>query len=105
MSLMVICIAHLSSNFFHSIISYKEAFNTYVVKILVLSYSFCFLHFKSLKEIDQDGGVERPWAHLLSKAYQNPNYFQNDYQWKKDGTYKKRFSTTKDVKKEPQWDR
>lgn len=29
----------------------------------------------------QDGGIERPWAHLLPWAHQNWNYLQSNYWW------------------------
>ena len=48
------------------------------------------------------GGVEGPWAHLLSWVHPNHNYLLNHYWEKKTVTYQKRYSTSK-TKKKAQW--
>ena len=53
---------------------------------------------------EQDGEVGRPCAHLLPQEYQNYNYLQSNYLWEWPKDWQKRFSTTKDMKKEPQRD-
>ena len=56
----------------------------------------CLLKLTDLWEIGQDGGVERPWAHLLTRSHQNHKHLQNCQQWK-TGTYKgKKKTTTED---------
>ena len=52
-------------------------------------------------ELGEDGGTGRPRTHLLSQANQEHFFLQSDHQWKRPGTYQKRPSTTKDLKKEP----
>ena len=59
---------------------------------------------KSLLASDEDGRVGRPWVHFLPCAQQNYNYLQSNYWWKQPEDQQKSFSTTKDIRKEPQWD-
>ena len=56
---------------------------------------------------DQDSGVERPWAHLLPWAtiYTKIITIYTTPIDEKDQNTSRKYRTTKDVKKEPQWDR
>lgn len=56
---------------------------------------------------DQDSGVERPWAHLLPWAtiYTKIITIYTTPIDEKDQNTSRKYCTTKDVKKEPQWDR
>lgn len=44
------------------------------------------------------GWSRRPWTHLLLKAHHSYNYLQSPYCWKRPEDYRKRSSTTKDIR-------
>ena len=78
---------------------------TYRENLKVQRLNFCKKKKKKsklqdIRELGEDGGVGRPRAHILSKAHQKHNYLPNGHRQKRPGTYQRRPSTTKDIKKD-----